>query len=52
MINVKKRYLEMAKYHEKVAKKENDIKVKKYHEKLRDLYLSRIDKEDSENDKK
>ena len=45
MISVKKRYLEMAKHHEKAAKKENDIKLKKYHEKLRDLYLSRIDKE-------
>ena len=45
MIAITKRYLEMAKYHEKMSKKEKDVKQKKYHEKMHEFYLHLIDRE-------
>ena len=45
MVNVKKRYFERSKYHEKMESKENDIKKKKYYRKLKEWYQHLAEKE-------
>ncbi len=48
MINVNKRYLDAAKRHKKILQKVKDNKEKKFHEKLYNLYMSKVKEEEKE----
>lgn len=47
MVDINKRYLERAKFHEKAEKKTKDVKEKKYHNSLKKLYNHLIEKENN-----
>lgn len=47
MIDITKRYMDMAKYHEKMSKKEKNEKQRKHHERMHEFYLHLINKEKS-----
>ena len=48
MINVNKRYLDVANRHKKMLQKVKDNKEKKFHEKLYKFYMSKIKEEEKE----
>ena len=48
MIDVNKRYLDAAKRHKKMLQKVKDSKEKKFHEKLYNLYMSKVNEEEKE----
>ena len=47
MVDICKRYSERAKFHEKMERKVKDVVDKKYHNKLKNLYLGLIEKENN-----